>query len=87
MILMRLLQWRSDCAAVASAAAAAPTSPRLGLEFFSQFPHHSSLPARTCSDNLRGFFEQCFPTLLKRLFGYDGPSWLNLVARVRHWRG
>lgn len=37
----------------------------------------------SCSDNLRGFFEQCFPTLLKRLFGYDGPSWLNLVARVR----
>lgn len=38
---------------------------------------------RGCRDNLRGFFEQCFPTLLKRLFGYDGPSWLNLVARVR----
>ena len=35
------------------------------------------------SDNLRGFFEQCFPTLLKRLFGYDGTSWLTLVARVR----
>ncbi|KAL4451949.1 hypothetical protein ABPG75_007611 [Micractinium tetrahymenae] len=33
------------------------------------------------SDNLRGFFEQCFPTLLKRLFGYDGTSWLNLVAQ------
>lgn len=50
-----------------------------------------SLPAATnppvalcpsCSDNLRGFFEQCFPTLLKRLFGYDGTSWLNLVAQV-----
>lgn len=36
-----------------------------------------------CSDNLRGFFEQCFPTLLKRLFGYDGTSWLTLVAQVR----
>ncbi|KAI3437911.1 hypothetical protein D9Q98_000356 [Chlorella vulgaris] len=33
-------------------------------------------------DNLRGFFEQCFPTLLRRLFGYDGTSWLNLVTRT-----
>ena len=39
-------------------------------------------PLPRCSDNLRGFFEQCFPTLLKRLFGYDGMSWLNLVAQV-----
>eukprot|EP00887_Chlorella_sp_A99_P007731 scaffold20.g7731.t1 len=33
------------------------------------------------SDNLRGFFDQCLPTVLKRLFGYDGTSWLTLVAR------
>lgn len=39
--------------------------------------------ASLCSDNLRSFFEQCFPTLLKRLFGYDGTSWLNLVAQVQ----
>lgn len=34
-----------------------------------------------CRDNLRGFFEQCFPPLLKRVFGYDGSSWLAQVAR------
>jgi hypothetical protein len=34
-------------------------------------------------DNLRGFFEKCFPTLLRRVFGYDDfeASWLNLVTR------
>lgn len=48
-----------------------------------QRPAHLLRWPHSCSDNLRGFFEQCFPTLLKRLFGYDGPSWLNLVARVR----
>ncbi len=37
------------------------------------------------SDNLRGFFETCFPMLVKNLFGYDGPSWLSAVAQVgRH---
>lgn len=39
-----------------------------------------------CRDNLRGFFEQCFPTLLRRLFGYDGSSWLTAVAKVRRGR-
>lgn len=34
-------------------------------------------------DNLRGFFETCFPILVKNLFGYDGPSWLSAVAQVR----
>ena len=33
-------------------------------------------------DNLRGFFELCFPLLVKNLFGYDGPSWLSAVAQV-----
>jgi hypothetical protein len=34
-------------------------------------------------DNLRGFFEQCFPVLLKRAFGYDDfeASWLNMVTK------
>ncbi|GBF95518.1 hypothetical protein Rsub_07868 [Raphidocelis subcapitata] len=34
-------------------------------------------------DNLRGFFELCFPALLKRIFGYDDgeTSWLNAAAR------
>ncbi|DBB02511.1 TPA: hypothetical protein ACH3X3_011503 [Trebouxia sp. C0006] len=32
-------------------------------------------------DNLRGFFELCFPLLVKNLFGYDGPSWLSAVAQ------
>ena len=37
-------------------------------------------------DNLRGFFDKCFPNLLKRVFGYDDfeASWLNLVTKVRH---
>lgn len=33
-------------------------------------------------DNLRGFFETCFPLLVKNLFGYDGPSWLSAAAEV-----
>lgn len=34
-------------------------------------------------DNLRGFFEFCFPVLLKRVFGYDDveASWLNAVTK------
>ncbi|KAF6262749.1 hypothetical protein COO60DRAFT_1699160 [Scenedesmus sp. NREL 46B-D3] len=33
-------------------------------------------------DNPRGFFEHCFPLLLKRIFGYDDKeaSWLHIVA-------
>lgn len=34
-----------------------------------------------CRDQLRGFFEQCFLLLLKRIFGYDGSSWLSTVAK------
>lgn len=35
-------------------------------------------------DNLRGFFDKCFPTLLKRVFGYDDfeAAWLNIVTKV-----
>ena len=35
-------------------------------------------------DNLRQFFDKCFPNLLKRVFGYDDfeASWLNLVTKV-----
>ncbi|GFH30232.1 uncharacterized protein HaLaN_29041 [Haematococcus lacustris] len=35
-------------------------------------------------DNLRSFFDKCFPVLLKRIFGYDDAeaSWLNLVSKV-----
>ncbi len=36
-----------------------------------------------CRDNLRGFFVQCFPALLKQLFGYDGSSWLTTASKVR----
>ncbi|KAK9861773.1 hypothetical protein WJX84_002738 [Apatococcus fuscideae] len=32
-------------------------------------------------DNLRGFFVQCFPALLKQLFGYDGSSWLTTASK------
>ena len=37
-----------------------------------------------CRDNLRGFFEHCFPVLIKRLFGYEAleASWLSLIAQV-----
>ncbi len=37
-----------------------------------------------CRDNLRGFFDKCFPNLLKRIFGYDDfeASWLNIVTKV-----
>lgn len=40
----------------------------------------------THRDNLRGFFEYCFPLLLKKIFGYDDreASWLYTVAVVRH---
>lgn len=41
----------------------------------------ATVPSRR--DNLRGFFEQVFPTLLRRLFGYDGSSWLTAVAKVQ----
>ena len=34
-------------------------------------------------DNLRGFFEGCFPLVVKSLFGLDGPSWLSAVLHVR----
>lgn len=47
------------------------------------FPH-APPPYR---DNLRGFFDKCFPNLLKRIFGYDDfeASWLNIVAKVRDY--
>ncbi|KFM26476.1 hypothetical protein F751_2694 [Auxenochlorella protothecoides] len=32
-------------------------------------------------DNPREFFELCFPFLLKRLFGYDGVSWLSSLTK------
>lgn len=32
-------------------------------------------------DNYRPFFEQTFPLLLRRVFGYDGASWLTVLAR------
>ena len=31
-------------------------------------------------DNYRAFFEHVFPLLLRRIFGYDGPSWLSAIA-------
>ena len=31
-------------------------------------------------DNYRAFFEHVFPLLLRRIFGYDGPSWLSTIA-------
>ena len=55
-----------------------------------QCPSHAMLPP--CRDNLRLFFDKCFPNLLKRIFGYDDfeASWLNLVTKVRRkgapWR-
>ena len=35
-----------------------------------------------CRDNLRGFFEQCFSLVLKQVFGFDGFSWLNIIAKA-----
>lgn len=34
-----------------------------------------------CRDNYRPFFEQTFPLLLRRVFGYDGASWLATLAQ------
>ena len=33
-------------------------------------------------DNLRGFFENCFPVLVKCIFGYDRAGWLSDVSKV-----
>lgn len=41
-------------------------------------PSAMTLSSARCRDNTRDFFEQCFPVLLKRLFGYDGSSWLSI---------
>jgi hypothetical protein len=45
-------------------------------------PYHR--PTAVRRDNLRGFFEYCFPVLLKRVFGYDDveASWLNAVTKA-----
>lgn len=32
------------------------------------------------SESLRGFFETCFPTLLRAVFGFDGACWLTAAA-------
>ena len=40
-------------------------------------PHPPKLSPR---DNLRDFFETCFPTLLREVFGFDGPCWLTAAA-------
>lgn len=56
-------------------------------------PHHRQqgadavpafVPPPLFRDNLRGFFDKCFPNLLKRIFGYDDfeASWLNMVTKV-----
>ena len=34
-----------------------------------------------CRDNYRPFFEQVFPKLLGRVFGFDGVCWLSHLAR------
>jgi hypothetical protein len=41
-------------------------------------------PPSSHRDNLRGFFEHCFPGLIKRIFGYDDfeQSWLAIVSKV-----
>ena len=33
-------------------------------------------------DNLRGFFENCFPILVKCIFGYDRAGWLSDISKV-----
>lgn len=33
-------------------------------------------------ENLRGFFENCFPVLVKCIFGYDRAGWLSEVSKV-----
>lgn len=32
-------------------------------------------------DNLRAFFEACFPVLLRNVFGLEGVAWLAVAAR------
>ena len=54
--------------------------------FFLFFFHPHDLeqprqPKTADSDNLRGFFEACFPTLLREVFGFDGSCWLAQAAR------
>lgn len=44
-------------------------------------PLHST----TRRDNLRGFFEQNFPNLLRNVFGFDGQGWLAMAAQVLDW--
>lgn len=34
------------------------------------------------SDTLRGFFENCFPVLVKSIFGYDRAGWMSEVSKV-----
>jgi hypothetical protein len=57
----------------------------LQLSIVCRCSHQPLLPTPTCRDNLRGFFEYCFPLLIKKIFGYDDreASWLFTVATVR----
>jgi hypothetical protein len=53
-----------------------------------RLPLHNLTAVHGCCcfrDNLRTFFELTFPSLLKKVFGYDDydASWLNIVAKVR----
>lgn len=44
--------------------------------------HMHCLPSHTNRDNLRGFFEQNFPNLLRNIFGFEGQGWLASAAQV-----
>ncbi len=43
---------------------------------------HAPLSLNLPSDNARGFFEACFPALLRNVFGLEGTAWLSAAARV-----
>ncbi len=42
--------------------------------------HAEAMSLSLRRDNYRAFFEHVFPLLLRRIFGYDGPSWLSAIA-------
>jgi hypothetical protein len=76
----------NKCAARPPAAAASAAAPAFTLANSRSnccllTRRAAPLLLRRPRDNLRGFFEACFPRLLGRVFGYSGPSWLALAAR------
>lgn len=66
----------SEAERVAASACCRHTRARSNTRCWSQHPPHCRR-----RDNYRPFFEQTFPLLLRRVFGYDGASWLTTLAQ------